>query len=74
MNNDLKDAYFIRLKNDKEYFLHPDPTLETKEEVGYRICKGLKGAAGFKKENAENFIKLSGANNLEIVPAKEVLK
>lgn len=74
MNSIGDDSYFLRLKDKPDHFIHPDPSLETKDEVGYRVVQGEKGAAIFHKKQADNFIKESGANNLEMVRVKDILK
>ena len=67
------DSYFLRLTDRPDHFIHPDPSLETRDEAGYRVNKGAEGAAVFHKAQAKNFIKMSGAPNLEMVRVKDVL-
>ncbi len=67
------DAYFIRLNNDIDNFVHPEASLETKDEVGYVIKASCVGAAIFTKKVAKNFIMASGADNLEMVKVKDIL-
>jgi len=71
------DAYFIRLKDNQNAFVHPDPSKETEKEVVYVIAEGPVGAAIFHKKQAENFIFQSfienQVGNMEIVSAKEII-
>lgn len=71
------DAYFIRLKDNKNSFIHPDPSRETENEVVYVVAEGPVGAAIFHKKQAENFIFQSfienQVGNMELVSAKEVI-
>lgn len=71
------DAYFIRLKDNKTHFIHPDPTKETEKEVVYVVAEGPVGAVIFHKKQAENFIFQSfienKVGNMEIVSAKEII-
>jgi hypothetical protein len=66
------DSYFVRLKG-SDAFLHPDSSLETEDEIGYRIIEGCKGAAIFHKQQAENIITVSGSDDLEPVKVKNIL-
>lgn len=67
------DAYFIRLKDNKTHYLHPDKTIEDDENIGYRVKEGNIGAGIWHKRQALNIIEFSGAKNLEIVRVKDVL-
>jgi hypothetical protein len=67
------DSYFIRLSDKNDVYLHPDKSLETAEEVGYKLIEGTKGAGIWKKQQALNLIMESGASNLEIVKTRDVL-
>ena len=71
------NAYFIRLKDKKNFFLHPDPSKETEKEITYVVAEGEVGAAIFHKKQAENFIFHSfvedRAGNLEMVAVKEII-
>lgn len=77
LNSIGNDAYFIRLKDDKNSFVHPDPSKDTEEEAVYVVSEGCIGAAVFHKKQAENFIFHSfvedKVGNLEMVSAKEVI-
>jgi len=76
MNSIGDDSYFIRLKDNKENYIHfgGDNPSNPKEEVAYVVKKGLIGACGFHKVQGENFIKMSGADNLELVKMSDVVK
>lgn len=65
------DAYFIRLKDDKDTYVHYES--QDSKNMTYRLKKGLKGAAGWHKKEGENFILESKADNLELVKCIEVL-
>lgn len=77
MNAIGDDAYFIRMKDNKNIFLHPDPSKETEKEVVYVLVEGTIGAAIFHKKQAENMIfhayMESTASNLEMVGVKEIV-
>lgn len=63
------DAFFLRLSDNKDYFLHPDGE-------NYKVLKGPVGAGIFKKQNAENFIEMlknQGTTNVEMVNVKDIL-
>lgn len=69
-----KGQYFIRLTNNKKAFFHllawnDDETNDMK----FIIKESVTGACMFKKQDALNVIKESGASNLEIVSAIEIL-
>lgn len=71
------NAYFIRLKDKNNFFIHPDPSKETKKEFTYVVAEGEVGAAIFHKKQAEHFIQhtflTNGAQNLEMVAVKEII-
>ena len=71
------DAYFLRLKDNKTHFIHPDPSKETEKEVVYVVAEGEVGAAIFHKKQAEQFIFHSymenKVGNLEMVSVKEIV-
>jgi hypothetical protein len=67
------DAYFIRSKDKDNFYIHYDPSMETRDNVGYRVMEGYIGAAVFQKHKALNFIKFARANNLEAVRVNDVL-
>lgn len=67
------DAYFIRLSDKKDFFLHSDKSLENDENVGFRIVRGLVGAGVWHKDQADKLIKLIGNGNLEIVKVRDVV-
>lgn len=68
------DAYFIRLKNDKESYVHYESEDRQKGTATYRVKKGLgKGVAGWHKKEGENFISESNADNLELVKVSDIL-
>ena len=73
INSIGSDAYFLRLKDNKNAFIHPDPSKETKNEVVYVVAEGPVGAAIFHKEQAENFMLLEKADNLEMVAVREII-
>jgi len=73
LNSIGNDAYFIRLKDNKNAFVHPDPSKETETEVTYVVNEGPVGAAIFHKEQAENFMLLEKADNLEMVAVREII-
>ncbi len=66
------DSYFIRLKDNKEYFMHLDE--DNKEDYVYAVKLGTVGAAIFHKEQGEGFIKSSGYTNLELVKVLEIVR
>lgn len=76
LNSISADSYFIRLKDNKETFLHfeGDNPDNPKEEVVYRLKQGTVGAGIWHKKEAEALIQMSGANNLEMVKASEIIK
>lgn len=67
-----KNAYFIRLTDNKNYFIHFEN--ETSKKLEYVVKEGNIGAAIWKETEGNNFIKESGANNLEMVKVTEILK
>ncbi len=69
------DSYFIRLKDNKDWFIHfeGDNPENPKQEVIYRVKEGAKGAGVFHKEQGSNFIIMEGADNLELVKVTDVL-
>jgi uncharacterized protein YecA (UPF0149 family) len=69
-----KSSVFIRLKDDHTQFVHPEGANpeNPKEEEIFRIKEGAIGAGVWKEEEALAFIKHSEADNLEIVPVKEI--
>lgn len=69
-----EDAYFLRLKDKPNMFIHPEPKLETKREVGYIVAEGSVGAGIWHKKEAMQFITDIGAPNLEMVRVSEILK
>jgi hypothetical protein len=69
------DSYFIRLKDNKNTFIHfegNNPN-DPKEDAVYRAKEGIKGACIFHKKQGEGFIKHSGASNLELVRVKSLI-
>lgn len=73
-NSTPADMYFIRLSDNKSAFLHYEgESKEDTDKVSYRIKESVEGACIFRKENAQNFIRESGASNLEAVPVSEIL-
>ena len=60
------DAYFIRLTDNKEYFIHIN-------EDGYIVKLGMIGACIWHEKEGKKFIKESRANNLELVKVQEIL-
>lgn len=65
------DAYFIRLKDNKETYVHYES--QDSESKTYRLKEGLKGAAGWHKKVGEIFIKESKDDNLELVKVSDIL-
>ena len=65
--------YFIRLTDNKNAFVKP-ADMENPFGREYAVQDDVLGACGFTKEQAQNFIKASGAKNLEMVPATDVVK
>lgn len=63
-----KDAYFIRLTNNKKAFVHPTPN-----ELHYVVKETFVGAAIWQRDKGENFIRESKADNLELVPINEII-
>lgn len=70
-SKNLNQLYFIRLSDNKKSFVHLQNPYKPASD--YILKEGVKGACLWEKENAENFIKESGANNLETVKASELL-
>ena len=70
------DSYFIRLKDNRKSYMHCEGVGENPDDDGqvvWRLKEELKGAAIWHKKEAIEFIKHSGAGNLEIVKVKNVL-
>ena len=67
------DTYFIRLKDNRGFYLHPDPSLTNSKEIGYTVREGIKGAGGWTKQNAIALIISIGAKNLEIVKVTDII-
>lgn len=69
-----EDAYFIRLSNLKNHYIHFEgDNPKDESEVVYRVKEGTKGACVWRKKEGEEFIKYTGKNNLELVSVKSVL-
>lgn len=66
------DYYFIRLTDRPKYFVHLESTEGA--NITYIIKKGTNGACAFSKEQGEEWIKASGAENLELIKVMKVLK
>lgn len=66
--------YLIRLTNDKNLFIHFQKVNQDKDGklLSYQVCEGKQGAALWQLENAKQFIKESGHENLEIISIDEV--
>ncbi len=71
LNSISDDSYFIRLKQDKDQYVHLEA--EDKEKYVYRIKKGTVGACGWHKKEGEEWIASTKANNLELVKMSEIL-
>lgn len=69
----LQDAYFVRLSDNKDFFIHPDPSLETKKQEGFKVVEGYIGACVWPKHAALNFITQTKKGNLEIVRFNDVV-
>ncbi len=65
------DTYFIRLTDNKEFYIHLDE--HNADNYVYKVKKGLEGACGWSKVNGEKFINDSGKGNMELVKVLEVL-
>lgn len=70
----LGESYFIRLKDDKDCFVHVVKSTDNANEDEYIIGKGVAGACLFTFDNATLFIQHAGASNLEVVLVKTVLE
>jgi hypothetical protein len=69
------DAYFLRLSDRKECYIHPEgDNPKNTEEVIYRVKEGLKGAGIWHKEQALELLKEIGAPNVELVKVSELIK
>ena len=66
------DCYFIRLTDNKDYYIHLKS--EDNKNYEYVVEKGINGACGWHKKEGEEWIKTTGANNLELIEAIKVLK
>ena len=71
LNSISKDSYFIRLIDDKEYYMHLEE--DNDDNYVYNVKKGTVGACGWHKKEGEEFIKMSGRTNLELVKVLEIL-
>lgn len=58
--------YFLRLADNYDHYVH----YEMDAEHPYVVKKGIVSACLFEEDNAKEFIKVSGASNLEMVPAE----
>ena len=74
LNTLPKDSYFLRLKDNKNCFIHFECDCDDDEtESIYVVQEGVEGAEIFTKEDAYEFIVKSGANNLELVKVISIL-
>jgi hypothetical protein len=74
LNNLPPDSYFIRLKDNKNAFLHYDgDDPKDKEQVVYKVKEGFIGACIWTKEKAEAFIMQAGIGNVELARVTDVL-
>jgi len=64
-------GYFIRLVDNKGYFLHFIG--EDEDDMHYKVKAGHNGAAIWTKTTGELFIKLQGIGNVELVPVIEII-
>lgn len=71
INSIDKDSCFIRLSNKQGYYLHVEKLNE--KQARYVVKLGTVGAAIWRKESAELFIKESEYNNLEAVKVIDIL-
>ncbi|MDX2248241.1 MAG: hypothetical protein SF052_15770 [Bacteroidia bacterium] len=71
VNSLSADSYFIRLSDNKKYYIHPGKTIG--DETEYLVKEGAVGAAIWRKAQAEEFINFTRANNLELVKVSDLL-
>ena len=71
MNSLPLDSYFIRLSNDKDQYIHLEE--DNDDNYVYKVKKGTTGACGWHKKEGEEFIKMSGYPNLELVKVLSIL-
>lgn len=64
-NGYTRDEWFIRLSDDKEYFLHP--VKETDKNTTYEVKKGMIRAGIWSMDAGILFIKNQQAQNLELI-------
>lgn len=71
VNSIGKDAYFVRLKDKPDWFVHYRGEKDGGEL--FQVEQGSIGAAVFHKANARRFINETGINNLELVEVIEII-
>lgn len=68
-----QDLYFVRLIDNKNFFIHPDKHLTNNKRDGFRVVEGYIGACVWPKHGALNFIASSKKGNIEIVRFNDVV-
>jgi hypothetical protein len=71
---DGNDAYFIRLKNSPQNFIHFVGDNPDEQESTYQVKEGLFGACLYTKNKGEAFIKFTESLDLELVPVSELVR
>ena len=61
------DAYFIRLKNHKDYYIHQD------RKTHFKLKKNVFKASIFRKKDAEELIILLENSYLETIPILDII-
>lgn len=76
LNTIQRDSFFIRLKDKPTHYIHfeGDNPDNPEDEVIYRVNESEVGACIWTEKKAKAFIKMSNANNLEMVNVRDVLK
>ncbi len=73
LNSIGDDAWFIKLTDQENYFIHFEGEDKVGENVVYAPKPGPEGAAIFKKGTGLRFIRESKYDNLTLVKVKDVL-
>ncbi len=67
------DSYFIRLVDNPDFFLHLEGTSGDDGSTSYIFKEGTVGACLWRREQGEAMLEFSGADNTELVAAKDIL-
>ncbi len=71
MNSISLDSYFIRLTDKKNFYMHLEE--DNNDNYVYKVKEGTVGACGWHKKEGEEFIRMHGYTNLELVKMLEIL-